>query len=310
MPPPRLSAPVAVLDAPSNLGLMPPAPGREPGVRRLPDALRARGLVGRLAAIDAGRVPAPRYGFEIDPRTGVRNAAQIASYARTLADAIEGVLTRGLFPLVLGGDCSVLLGSALALRRRGRYGLVFLDGHQDLLTPETSHSKGAAGMDLALACGCGPEALTSYDGVTPLLDPRDVVLLGDRSGDEEYPDPWAHELRTRMLRAGLEAWRTRGIATTLQHGLSRLRQQVTGVWVHVDADVLDHEIMPAVDSPQPNGLSWEEFHEALVSLLASDCVVGMQLTILDPELDPEGRYAEALTTALEGAFRVARAQPA
>ena len=63
------------------------------------------------------------------------------------------LLDRGRFPLVLGGDCSLLLGPTLALRRCGRFGLVFLDGHEDLLTPETSQSKDVAGMDLALACG-------------------------------------------------------------------------------------------------------------------------------------------------------------
>jgi arginase len=137
---------IALLDAPSNLGLMPPNPGQEPGVRRLPDALRACRLLEKLGVVDGGRILAPAYQPEIDPHTGVRNASAIASYSRALAAALEPILEQGDFPLVLGGDCSILLGSALALSHQGRFGLCFVDGHQDLLTPVTSSTGGAAGL--------------------------------------------------------------------------------------------------------------------------------------------------------------------
>src|SRR5215470_12856639 len=100
--------PRTVLDAPSNLGLAPPAPGRQPGTRRMPDVLRWNGLRPRLGARDAGRVEAPRYATDVHP-SGIRNAEAIATYARTLADAVEGVLVRDELAVVLGGDCSILL---------------------------------------------------------------------------------------------------------------------------------------------------------------------------------------------------------
>jgi arginase len=118
----RFSRPVVVLDAPTNLGLKPPASRHEPGVRRLPDALRARRLLARLEAGDGGRVAAPPYRFGIDRATGIRNTEGLLRFAAELADALEPMLARGDFPLVLGGDCSLLLGSALALRR-GLFGL-------------------------------------------------------------------------------------------------------------------------------------------------------------------------------------------
>jgi arginase len=276
-------------------------------VRLMPDALRARGLRDRIEAADGGRIVAPPYSFDIDPDIQVRNAAAISAYSRQLADALTPFLDNGMFPLVLGGDCSILLASGLALKRRGRHGLVFIDGHQDLLTPRTSHSKGAAGMDLALACGVGPRSLTVFDGLTPLFESRDVLMLGDRSGDAEYPDQAVAPVRDAMFRANLEQWRAPGIAKLVQDGLSRLRRQgVDHVWIHVDADVLDDAIMPAVDSRQPGGLSWREFHDALVELLLSGMSVGMQLTIYDPTQDGDGACAEALVTALERAFRDAR----
>lgn len=301
------SAPLLVLDAPSNLGLMPPAPGREPGVRFAPDALRARGLLPRLRAGDAGRIPAPAYGFDVSPEVQVRNAPGLALYTRQLAGALTPLLDGGAFPLVLGGDCSILPGSMLALAPRGRHGLVFIDGHQDLLTPETSRSKGAAGMDLALTCGLGPPSLTVLDGRSPLVDAADVVMLGDRSGDGQYPGAEVASLRDRMWRADVDAWRRGGIAAVVAEGLTWLRHRgIDGLWIHFDVDVLENGIMPAVDSPQPGGLSWDELDETLVTLLRSGRAVGLQLTIFDPILDPEGAYAERIVAALERAFLRAR----
>src|SRR4051795_6354825 len=114
-----------VLDAPCNLGLQPP----EPGVRRLADALRACGIVERLGALDAGGVDAP--GSVSVPV----NRAALAGYTRTLADRIGALLDDGAKPLVLGGDCSILLGATLALRRRARRGLLHVDGHLDFRHP-------------------------------------------------------------------------------------------------------------------------------------------------------------------------------
>src|SRR3984957_14468524 len=129
---------LAVLDAPSNLGLKPPSPGKEPGVKNMPAALRAHGIVQRLRAEDAGAVVPPAYIGAIDPETGVRNARQIRDYSLLLAERIGELLDQGRFPLVLGGDCSILLGAAFSLRKRGRYGLLFVDGHTDLQTPASS----------------------------------------------------------------------------------------------------------------------------------------------------------------------------
>ena len=169
---------ISILDAPSNLGLKPPAEGKEPGVKQMAAAIRSRGLLQRLGAVDAGTVEAPAYLDSLDVCLGIRNAEGLAIFAKALAVRIRELLERNRFPLVLGGDCSILLGSTLALRKLGRYGLLFVDGHTDLLTPSDSITGGAAGMDLALVTGTGPELLTNIDGQKRYVRPEDTVLFG------------------------------------------------------------------------------------------------------------------------------------
>src|SRR5215510_13131155 len=133
----------AIVEAPSVLGLRPS------GVERLPDVLLRAGLDAQLEARRAGRVEPPPYDDRRDPETLMLNPHGIADYTPRLAAAIGHVLDSGEFPLVLGGDCSIVLGSLLALRRRGRYGLLYVDGHADFYQPEANTNGEAASSDLA-----------------------------------------------------------------------------------------------------------------------------------------------------------------
>src|SRR5690606_17890601 len=160
--------------APSVLGLRPT------GVQDLPRALLDAGLPDRLRAADGGRIDAPPYNPQRDPDTGVLNPYGIARYSVDLAGAVGGVLDRGGFPVVLGGDCSILLGTLLALRRRGRYGLWFIDGHTDFYQPSAEPNGEVASMDLALVTGRGPRVLTDLEGLGPLVRDEDVVAFGFR----------------------------------------------------------------------------------------------------------------------------------
>ena len=287
---------VAVLDAPSVLGLRPPAPGRVPGARRLPEALRGHRLVERLGAADAGRVEPPPYSPAIDPVTGVRNGAAIPGYSIALADRLEELVRAGSFPLVLGGDCSILLGAMLALRRLGRYGLVSVDGGLDFRHPGNAHLVGpvgsVAGEDLAVVTGRGAPQLTDLEGRRPLVADADVVAMGHRT-----LAPVADEvLATGMTLFDVAELRRGGPAEVAGRALATLAAKgVEGFWVHVDADVLDPEVMPAVDSPEPDGLTHQELAALLRTLTASELAVGVQLTIFDPDLDPDGRLAAELT---------------
>jgi len=261
----------------------------------MPDVLRWNGLRPRLGARDAGRVEPPHYGTEVHP-SGIRNAEAIAAYSRALASVVERILLRRELAVVLGGDCSILLGNLLGARRTvERLGLVFLDGHSDYFTPERSGTHGAAGMDLALAVGQGPCLLSALAPDGPLVDAGSVVHLGMR---EEDP-----ELRASVIPLidAAEIDR-RGPASVTDEVLERL-DPLPGFWVHVDADVLDDTLMPAVDSRVPGGLSYEALVGLLRPLLASPRALGIELTIYDPERDPEGTAGRAFTAALVEALR-------
>jgi arginase family protein len=167
----------AIVEAPSALGHIP----EHLGVERAPEVLIAAGLVDGLAARRAGRVEAAGYRADRDSATHVMNPQAIRDYSPLLADAVTAVLGDGEFPVVLGGDCSILLGTMLALRRRGRYGLLYIDGDADFYQPEANPLNGAASAsDLAFATGFGPDVVTDIEGRQPLVRPEDVVIFACR----------------------------------------------------------------------------------------------------------------------------------
>jgi arginase len=292
---------LAVLDAPSNLGLKPPSPGQEPGVKNMPGALRAHGIIQQLRAEDAGSVVPPAYASAIDPAVKVRNAKAIRDYSLQLADRIDELLGQDKFPLVLGGDCSILLGSSLALRKRGRYGLLFVDGHADLLTPANSQSKGAAGMDLALATGLGPEPLTNIEGRKPYIRPEDTIIFGYRQPAPGDASPAAPQ--PPMGAFPLNLIQNQGIAQSSRTAMTHLASAPTqGFWIHVDVDVLATKWMPAVDSPEEGGMTPEELSTLLKTAMSSDRCVGMEVTIYDPTLDPAGKGADLIVNMLAEVF--------
>lgn len=291
---------IAVLDAPSNLGLRPPAPGVVPGVYKLAGALRDHDLLGRLAARDAGVATPPRYASQLTAGEGTRNEAAIARYTPRLADRIEALLRDGEFPVVLGGDCSILLGPMLALRRRGRYGLAYLDGHLDFRHPGNARELAAvAGEDLALVTGRGG-SLARLEGRWPLVREVDVLAIGARSNDEAL----AEVVDTRIAVETDSDVRRAGAALVGAQAATSLAA-ADGFWVHLDADILDPETMPAVDSPDPGGLGLADVAELLRALLASPRALGLDVTILDPDLDEDGTLAGRFSDLIVGALRPA-----
>jgi arginase len=286
---------LTIIEAPSNLGLAPPAPGQEPGTRYAPDALRHSGLHQLLAPYEVRRVEAPSYEPDEDRLINVRNIPAIAAYSRLLADEVARAIRSQSFALVLGGDCSILLGSALALRRCGTFGLLFVDGHTDFYLPEQSATGGAAGMDLAVVTGWGPEELTNLDGLRPYVEIGSVIALGNRDDARRRPAPIPHLKESGAQYWDLAALRRSGIEHAVRQSLDAIRDHaVDGVWIHLDVDVLDNEQMPAVDSPQPGGLTYEELLRVLRTAEAAAKVVGLQVTIYDPTRDRDGAIARHL----------------
>jgi arginase len=291
-----------IVEAPTNLGLRPPMAGREPGVRGLPEALEAHGLRRRLGARLVGRVEPGPYSPHNEPATGFRNGAAIAAHARALAEVLDAPLRRGDFIVLLGGDCSVLLGAGLALRRVGRFGLAHVDGHDDFAPPRglaPDVGRAAAGLDLALVTGRGPLALTSLDGQGPSFREEDVVQLGFAPEPGDDPMPFGGTSITAFSAAQL---RREGVERVGAQALARLKAHTERFWVHLDVDVLAASVMPAVDSPNPAGLTFAQLEDLLAALLADQGAAGLEVTIFDPELDPDGRLAAQLVELLVAVF--------
>ena len=283
----------AVIDAPSVLGLRPT------GVEYLPEALKAAGLLAGLNAEYAGQVEPLLYNPRRDPETLILNPDALRAYSLRLAAAVAGVLQQGKFPLVLGGDCSNIIGIMLALRRAGRYGLFFIDGHADFYQPEAEPNGEVASMDLAIVSGRGPAVLTDIDGLKPLARDEDIVAFGFRDA-EQQKEYGSQDIRETAIRAfEFDEVRKLGAAIAAEQAAGILQQNdVEGFWIHLDADVLDDAVMPAVDYRLPGGLSWDELSATLRVLMTTGRAVGVNLGIFNPALDEDGSIARGLVSCL------------
>jgi len=287
-----------IIDAPSILGLRPT------GVEELPEALKAAGLWTALNAEYAGRVDPPPYHAERDPETLILNPSGLRDYARQLAAKVTEVLRQNKFPVVLGGDCSNVIGCMLALRRMGRFGLFFIDGHSDFYQAEANPNGEVASMDLAIVSGRGPDVLTNIDGLRPLVRDEDVVVFGYRDAEEQKEFGSQDVRETAMHVFDLEQVRQLGITAAAERGIRKLGQNsVEGIWLHLDADVLNDDLMPAVDYRLADGLQWGELSAVLRVLMTSGRVVGINVGIFNPRLDADGSIARALVSSIAAGLR-------
>jgi arginase len=296
-----------VIDVPSNLGLKPS------GVERLPEALRARGLLGRLKAHDGGELrPAAPYNAIRDDATGLLNAPALRETMRAVASAVAAIIKKDRVPIVLAGDCSVLLGGLLGMRsaahRDGttaRAGLLFVDGHVDFYQPDASPTGEVADMDLALATGRGPDVLARLDSTAPLVRDDDVAAVGARDRVERHAAGSQAIEDTAITLFEWPAVSRHGIATIAGQALAVVaRAEIPqGFWLHLDADVLDDAVMPAVDYRQPGGLSPEDTVRLLRMAGETGRLAGVSVAIYNPELDATGRAGDILTDCLVAGLR-------
>jgi arginase len=298
---------LALLGAPSSIGIRPYDDGAIRRLYQAPAALRALDLAARLGAHDLGDVAPPPYEDFVRPPGAARNEAGVASYSRALAHRVAGALADGRFPVLLGGDCSIVLGALLGAREAAGadVGLAYVDGHADFATPSGSLTGSVASMCLALAVGHGDSPLARLSADGPLVHPRDVALIGRR--DEAEPASGDDALGAMpILDVPAVTVTERGPAAVAAAALERLtRPGLGGFWIHLDADVLDPAVMPAVDSPDPGGLPLDVIAALLAPLVRHPGALGLQLTIYDPGLDPDGACAARLATLLESVLATA-----
>jgi arginase len=285
----------AIIDAPSILGLRPT------GVQYLPEALKTAGLLKGLNAEYVGYVqPSLSYNPKRDQATLIMNADAIKTFSLQLAEIVSTEIAKMSFPIVLGGDCSILIGPLLGLRRIGRYGLFFIDGHADFYQPQASTTGEVADMDLAIVSGRGPDILTNIDDLKPLVRDEDAVVFGYRDTEQSLSYGSQDIRETNMHVFDLSQIRGLKIATATSVAVARLMKDgLEGFWIHLDADVLDDRVMPAVDYRLPDGgLGFSELSKLLSALIDSGHAVGMTITIFNPHLDLDGSIAKNFVSSI------------
>lgn len=201
------------------------------------------GLGTGLGIETTTRLEAPRYDPRRDPQTRLLNPAGLLGYSQLLAREVWNAVEDGATPIVLGGDCSILIGPALALRQRGRHGLLFADGHMDYWDAALEPYGEAASMDLALVTGRGPALLSDIDGLGPYFRPEDCVAYGTR--DHLYSSDFIETpYPAEIMRLDVHEAHALG-AAGVDQALARLtHERLDGFWIHFDVDALADEIMP------------------------------------------------------------------
>lgn len=288
-----------IIDAPSNLGLRPT------GVESLPDALKEAGLIRGLDAQLVARVqPNNPYDFKRDKDTLLLNANSIRDFSIDLSYVVSQQIKQNFFPIVLGGDCSILIGIMLGLRRMNRYGLFFIDGHSDFYQPSASPTGEVADMDLAIVTGRGPNILADIEELKPLVKDKDVVVFGYRDADEAARYGSQNVMDSEMHLFSFYKIKELQVQLAASTAVNQLlMNKKKGFWVHLDADVLNDNVIPAVDYRMEDGLDLSELSKVLRILISSQYAVGMSITIFNPKLDVDGSIARNFVSSIVSGLR-------
>ena len=280
------------MGAPLDLGA-----GRR-GVDMGPSALRLAGLNARLAALgyeveDLGNVPVAQQ--ESVP-TGAENAKYLPQIAKTcakLASMVEAIVSAGRFPLVLGGDHSVAAGTVAGVshvyRRRGeKIGLIWIDAHADMNTPESSPSGNVHGMPLACCVGQGPSELTEIFDYSPKVAGANVALIGIRDVDQTEGAVLRESGVTAFTMRDLDE---RGLRNIMEQALSIAANRTAGFHLSLDMDSVDPDEAPGVGTPVRGGMTYREAHLAMETICDSRRMVSMEIVEVNPVLDSANRTA-------------------
>ena len=297
---------IEIIAAPSILGLKPN------GVEHLAASFLAAGLAEQVKSRHHV-IHAPTlntlYDHQRDPDTDCLNTIPIRNFSITLGEIVLNSINKQRFALVLGGDCSILIGILQALKAKGLYGLIFIDAHADFYEPEKSITGEVADMDLAIVTGRGPELLININNQCPYVKDEHVVHIGQRDWEETKKFGSRDILETSIPCFDLEFIKKNGIQQTTNKVVQHIKNlPIEGCWIHFDTDVLADEINPAVEYRLPGGLQFDQVEYCLRSLLLTGKIAGMSVTIFNPTFDIDGNIANNIVQSMGKAFDLNFAQ--
>lgn len=292
---------VGVIGVPYNVGW------RGPGVDEGARALRDAGLVDELKKVvsevaDYGDIEV-RLPPQDDSNPKLLNPKQVEAVCKFLAAKVHNTLQRGHFPLIIGGEDSVLMGIIEGFQRAlgPRIGLIYMDAHGDFNTPETTPSGLIGGMNVAITAGRGPRELVEMFGHSPLLPEENIVLYGTRELDAVEEMALA-ESKVRVYTR--EKIREVGVENAVKKILHDLEPRCNNVYVHVDLDVVDETEMSAQSLPVGDGLSMREFQETLQAIVKSGKLCGIAVMVFNAAKDPKGVEARKVVRLISDVLRV------
>ena len=209
-------------------------------------------------------------------------------------------------PVVIGGDCSILVGVALALRKAGNYALFYLDGYTDFMDVRLSETGGMGGIAAYFATGNGYDGISNIDGHSPYINEENLWCVGNREYDDEYENQIRGSSATYI---SLSKLRIAGIERCASAFLKMIENKnLDGFFLHIDVDVLNDNIMPCVDSRNPDGLYYPEFNKLCGMLFSSEKFAGVEITILDPDLDTGAVFTNLFIENFTRTFNAATQQ--
>ena len=284
---------VAIIGAPLDLGQ-----GRR-GVDMGPSALRVAGLNARVAALgyvveDRGNVPVEQAEAWPEGDARAKYLPQIVAACQAIAQRVDEVLSRGQVPLVLGGDHSVAVGTVSGAARHfhavsQNLGLIWLDAHADMNTPESSPSGNIHGMPLACILGMGPTPLASLAGFRPTIAAQNAVIVGLRDVDQmEKPHVRESGVRAFTMRHIDE----RGLRAVMEDAIGIASEGAAGFHVSLDMDFVDPQDAPGVGTPVRGGATYREAHLAMEMICDSRRMVSMEVVEVNPVIDEANRTAD------------------
>jgi arginase len=277
---------IRIIGVPMDLG------ASRRGVDMGPSALRVAGLQARLRQLgrqveDIGNVPVPQPEEQPYGEKKARYLDEISDACKGLAEAVKKTLDEDMMPLVLGGDHSIAVGTVAGAashfdKEGKRIGLIWLDAHGDMNTPDSSPSGNVHGMPLASIMGFGPPELTGLASINPMVEPRNVALVGIRDLDAKE--------RKLMKDAGVHVFTMRdiderGMREVMADALRFAGDDTAGIAVSLDMDFVDPSDAPGVGTPVRGGVTYREAHLALEMVADSRQMCSFELVEVNPVID-------------------------
>jgi arginase len=274
------------------------------GVDMGPSAIRYAGVVERLENIDyevddLGDIVIGRAEKVPNTESNLKNLKSVAEASEKLAEAVNEVIKEGSFPLVLGGDHSIAIGTLAGVSKHYKnLGVIWYDAHGDLNTAETSPSGNIHGMPLAVSMGLGHEILTNIAGYTPKVKPENIIIIGARSLDDGE--------KALIREKGIKVYTMHeidrlGMTRVMEETISYLKQHTDGVHLSLDLDGLDPHDAPGVGTPVIGGISYRESHLAMEMLAEAEIITSAEFVEVNPILDDKNKTAQ-VAVALMGSL--------